>query len=247
MIAGIIHKGSGLGNQLHRYVAVRCLALDKGLDWGMQFPENFKGDFLELPMGLPVENIAHHFQEERVNHPNGTDIRPYDPKFLDIEDHTLIDGEFQDPKYFMHHIDEIREWMKCTPMGFSDDMCVINFRGGEYVGVPELFLTPDYWQAAIEEMLKVNPDMWFEVHTDDPVTARKFFPKFPILSNMQQNWRSIRYATYLILSNSSFAILPTLLNQNVKKVIAPKYWARRNVSDGYWALEQNKYDGWDYI
>ena len=46
MIAGIFHKGSGLGNQLHRYVMTRCLSLDKGMEFGMVNPELFKGDGL---------------------------------------------------------------------------------------------------------------------------------------------------------------------------------------------------------
>ena len=29
--------------------------------------------------------------------------------------------------------------------------------------------------------------------------------------------------------------------------MAPKYWARHNVSDGYWASEQNIYTGWKYM
>ena len=43
MIAGIIHNGSGLGNQLHRYIMTRVLAMDKNLDWGFIGKENFKG------------------------------------------------------------------------------------------------------------------------------------------------------------------------------------------------------------
>ncbi|MDE6220452.1 MAG: glycosyl transferase, partial [Lachnospiraceae bacterium] len=30
-------------------------------------------------------------------------------------------------------------------------------------------------------------------------------------------------------------------------VIAPKYWARHNVSDGYWASEQNIYSDFIYL
>lgn len=30
-------------------------------------------------------------------------------------------------------------------------------------------------------------------------------------------------------------------------MIAPKYWARHNVSNGYWASEQNIYTGFEYL
>lgn len=246
MIAGIFHKGSGLGNQLFRYVFTRTLALDKGVMWGMNNPELFKGSqFMSIDMGLPVRGIEFEYQEKRLNHPNGDDIRTYDwENILHIKNNTVVDGEFQGEDYFNHRINEVREWLKVEPLDMPDDLCVIGFRGGEYVGLPQLFLTKDYWDDAIKMMREINPHMRFEVHTDDPRTASTFFD-FPIIHDIGINWRSVRYAKYLIIANSSFYILPTLLNQDVKKVIAPKFWARRNL--GFWALPYNEYKGWQYI
>lgn len=254
MISGIFHQGSGLGNQLFRYLAVRCLALDKGYEWGMMNPENFKGHFFkDFDFGKPINDpFDNSFIEERVNNPQGIDIRPYDKRIKDIKDNTLIDGEFQDPKYFMHHIDEIREWLKCEPQTFNipfvgqEDICVLNIRGGEYCGVDDLFLKKDYWEKAMENMRKIRPNMRFGIVTDDIALAQSTFPNFPIKHEIQYDWACINNAQYLILSNSSFAILPALLNKNAKMIIAPKYWARHNVSDGYWALEQNKYPQFTY-
>lgn len=244
MIAGHFHKGSGIGNQLHRYVMTRVLALDKGFDFGM-YGEHKMKDFMSLDIGKPVEGIMSHFFEKRIDNEQGVDIRTYDWSIREVEDNTAIDGEFQGEDYFMHRVNEIREWLKVTPLEIAEDVCVINFRGGEYVGVKDLFLGRDYWEFAISMMREINPNMLFEVHTDDPTTASQFFPNFHIISDAGINWRSIRYAKYLILSNSSFAILPTLLNEHKKKVIAPKYWARHNL--GFWALPYNEYKGWHYI
>ena len=36
-------------------------------------------------------------------------------------------------------------------------------------------------------------------------------------------------------------------SDTVQYILAPKYWARHNVSDGYWASEQNIYEGWHYM
>ena len=47
------------------------------------------------------------------------------------------------------------------------------------------------------------------------------------------------------LISSMVAIAMT--NPNVKKIIAPKYWARHNVSDGYWSSPQNIYGGFLYM
>ena len=246
MISGIFHVGSGIGNQLARYVMTRVLALDKGLEFGMKNPELFKGQsFMNLDMGKEYKGHDHEYVEKRVNNEQGVDIRDYDWEgLLTIKDNTLIDGEFQGYKYYIHHLDKIREWLKVEPLDMPDDVCVINFRGGEYVGVKDLFLPKEYWDLAISKMKLINPDMVFEVHTDDIETARQFFPDYKIIRDIAINWRSIRYAKYLILSNSSFAILPALLGDAVT-IYAPLYWAGRNV--GYWKMRQNEYNRFIHI
>lgn len=244
MIAGFIHQGSGVGNQLFRYITTRIVALDNRLDFGFYGAENNKmSSFMQLDFGKQPEGILRHFEEKKVVE-NGIDIRGYDPEINFIQDNTSIDGEFQDERYWKHRLPEIKEWLKTEELKIDDDVCVIGFRGGEYVGVYELFLTKDYWDDAIKLMKEINPNMRFEVHTDDPETARKFFD-YPIIHDVGINWRSFRYAKYAIIANSSFYILPCLLNDRLEKVIAPRYWARRNI--GVWALPQNYYSKFHYI
>jgi len=246
MITGIFHQGSGIGNQLARYVMTRVLALDKGLEFGMKNPELFKGQsFMNLDMGKEYNGHDYEYVEKRINNEQGVDIRDYDWEgLLTIKDNTLIDGEFQGYKYYIHHLDKIKEWLKVEPLDMPDDVCVINFRGGEYVGVKDLFLPKEYWDLAISKMKIINPDMVFEVHTDDMETAIQFFPDYKIIRDIAINWRSIRYAKYLILSNSSFAILPALLGDAVT-IYAPLHWAGRNV--GYWKMRQNEYNRFIHI
>lgn len=249
MIAGIFHKGSGLGNQLFRYIFVRSLAKDKGLEFGMINPENFKGlSFLDIDNGKKVNGLIHTYTEPKINYiDNKTDVRNYDFEGISkIQDNTLIDGEFQGEKYFIHRKNEIREWLKIKKINLPDNLCIINFRGGEYVGGQELFLAKKYWENAILNMQKINPNIQFRVVTDDVKIAKKFFPNYEISHNIANDYSSIQYANYLILSNSSFALIPAWLNQNVKMVIAPKYWARHNVSDGYWSCRYNIINGWMY-
>lgn len=250
MISGIFHKGSGLGNQLHRYVATRVLALDKGYEWGMINAEDFKGkSFMNIDVSkeVPMMNGMSDWYEKKVVE-NGVDIRGYDPEFNFVEDNTIIDGEFQDSRYFEHRLKEIDHWLKVKPLTFidgesSDDLCVIGFRGGEFSIFPDLFLPKEYWEQGIKMMLGFNPQMQFEVHTDDEALAKEFFPNYKVLHSIDINWRSTRYAKYAIIANSSFYILPRLLNGGV--TIAPKYWARRNIK--VWALPQNYYKQFLYI
>lgn len=264
MIIGLFHPGSGVGNQLFRYIAVKTLALDKGYEFGMVGVP--KCDFLQLepvkdieakviyPDGRVIVPSMPLWEEKKIIE-NGLDIRSYDPEINFVVDNTVVDGEFQDIKYWGHRLNEIDEWLKVEPMEMPNNKCIINFRGGEYALFNDLFLPWTYWEEAIRIMRNEDPSMDFEVHTDDTVLARKFFPMFDVIenpvlghsrnSNMGYNWRALRHAKYMILSNSSFAILPALLNENAKKIIAPRYWARHNTKQ--WVLPANYYKKFTYI
>lgn len=248
MIIGQFFQGSGLGNQLHRYIMTRVLAMDKGYEWGILNPGNFKGhSFLDLDMGYPLDDTVQYnsYTEKRVDNTEGVDIRDYDwAGIKNVKDNTIIDGEFQGEKYYEHHRDLINRWLTVEPVDLGENVCIINFRGGEYQYFPDLFLTQKYWNDAIERMVALNQNMVFKVVTDDTALAQVFFPYYEIQHEIGKDWRSIRYAKYLILSNSSFAILPAWLNQEAY-VIAPWGWARHN--KGFWALKQNKYKAWHYL
>lgn len=251
MIVGRFHEGSGLGNQLHRYVATRVRASDLGVDWGMVYnidgsgkEPGFKGDsFMEIGWDPSRFFIGYSVWEEKKIVENGVDIRSFDPEFDFVEDNTVIDGEFQDERYWAHHESDLDDWLKVERLDVPSDLCVIGFRGGEFAVYPDLFLTKDYWDEAIKKMKDINPRMKFEVHTDDPVLAQQFFPEYKVIQNIGINWRSMRYATYAIVANSSFFILPRWMSKGM--TIAPRYWGRRNTK--VWSLPQNYYSRFLYI
>lgn len=259
MIAGIFHSGSGLGNQLHRYVATRVLALDKGYEFSMVAPENFKGgSFMNLDMGnkeyigyvtempagkvIPQPFITQNLSSWEEKTPY------YNPEINFIEDNTIIDGEFQDERYFEHRVDEIHDWLSAEEIEVPRDVCVIGFRGGEFYTVPELGLPKSYYDEGIAKIREINPNMKFEVHTDDPELAKQFFPDYPIIHDIGINWRSMRYAQYAIVANSSFYILPRLLAhyRGAKATtISPRYWDRYNIKK--WERPYNYYKKFTYI
>ena len=252
MIAGIFHQGSGLGNQLHRYVATRVRAADLGVDWKMSYQEDgsgkdpgFKGkSFMRIGDWQLIEfmSVDKGWNEKKIVE-NGVDVRSFDPEFDFVEDNTLIDGEFQDERYWAHHESDLDDWLKVDRLEVPTDLCVIGFRGGEFAVYPDLFLTRDYWDEAIKKMKDINQRMKFEVHTDDPVLAQQFFPDYKVIQNIGINWRSMRYATYAIVANSSFFILPRWMSKGM--TIAPRYWGRRNTKT--WSLPQNYYSRFLYI
>lgn len=270
MIVTELYDGQGFGNQLWAYVFTRVLALDKNVDFGIQNPQRFKGsDFMHLDMGLPVnggsgpeggpptelpEGIKFYYSERAIRHPeNDVDIRTVDPGFQDVVDNTKIEGVFQAEDYILHRKEEIRIWLNFRPkeldLDFTDpNICVINFRGGEYARNAKIFLRRRYWCDAIAEVRRANPNVRFVVITDDPSRAQKFFPRFEIRHyGIHGDYQAINSARYLILSNSSFAFFPAWLNPNVQLCIAPKYWSAHNDSDGYWGCSYNVVKGWMYL
>lgn len=255
MIIGIIHKGSGIGDQLFSYIATRVRAADLGVDFGFVGKEYFKGSsFMSLDWGKDTETVSRGLEQNSgkvfiINEHKLYELNKpyYDPEFNFIPDGSAIDGYgAQDIRYFEHRLDEVREWLKVEPLDLDENACVINFRGGEYSAVSELFLPFEYWDKAMEKVADSSKFLIdFQVETDDIQLASEFFPDLPIRRDIGLNWRSIRYAKHLVISNSAFAILPALLNENVKEVIAPKYWAGRNV--GEWRRPCNFYRRFTYI
>lgn len=254
MIAGIFHEGSGLGDQLFRYITVRSLAERKGFDWGMKNVSNFKGDFFLSKQFSEMKEYRHEWNEKVVRDSSGTDIRSYDPEINFIEDNTLLDGSFEDDKYWRHKLKDINDWLQVEPLEVRNK-CIVGFRGGEYASNPELFLPLSYYEEAMRMVRIFNPMVVFEVHTDDPGLASKFFegmdvrivPNEPIShskhTNMGFNWRSARFAKYAIIPNSAFFILPRILSGGM--TIAPRYWARRNTKT--WARPACYYPEFIYI
>ena len=257
-IISLIHPGSGCGDQLFSYIATRSLAEQKGYAFSVVGKENFKGSsFIDLDWGEPTNlkyteefparkliiTEPHTLYEPKVNY--------YDPEFNFIEDGTVIDGcTLQDERYW--DIGNVQKWLNVKWLEIPPDVCVINFRGGEFTMFPDLFLTQDYWDEAIGQMLRVNPNMKFEIHTDDPESARgmfwsrEFHPD--VIHDISINWRSLRHAKYAILSNSAFGIIPRLLKQHEDQnaiTISPRYHARRNTKE--WSMPSNFYESFLYL
>lgn len=272
MISTEIFYGQGLGNQLACYTTTRCLALNRGVDFGIHDPNGCLGDkryngkglyFMDLDLGMhvDVEKIQHFYNEKEyryftdICYPDmheGCWVNITDEKLLNIEDNTHIAGIMQGPDYFYNHISEIKNWLKVKPeydiKDFSaDDICVINVRANLD---PWIYLPRQYWFNAINHMLQINPNMRFVVITEDVNSTRQLLPE--LYDNIfdfgiGEDYSIIKNAKYLIASNSSFSIFPSLTSDTLKFIIAPKYMLRHNVSDGYWCQGYNIYPTYTYM
>jgi hypothetical protein len=267
MIVTELYNGQGLGNQLWSYVVTRTIALDKGFEFGIMSPDKFKGkSFLDLDFGKEVkggrgpeggppkslpESISHYFIEKDTWYEKyRCDIRDYDSELLKIKDGTKIEGYFQSEKFINHRKKEIRSWLKVKAefdcYEFSkDDICILNIRGGEYKWNQELILQKKYWTDAVANMLQINKNLSFVIITDDVKYTQALLPQYPSYHfDIGKDYSIVKNAKYLILANSSFSFFPAWTSETIKHVIAPKYWARHNISDGFWACAFNLYRGW---
>lgn len=265
IIATELLKGQGLGNQLFCYVTTRALAYDKGYDFAILGRELLDGlSFMELDCGLDLEKDdfqeIYHEREDRIYLGNsrhdlehGCYITGADARLSALDQTTLLYGNMQDESYFGKYKKEIKTWLRVKPaydcMAYSrENLCIINIRGGEYTSNPELFLRRRYWLDAMAVMRQQRADMQFMVVTDDLAAAKRILPEVEAYHfDLAGDYTAVKNAHYLILSNSTFAFFPAFTSDTVKFIIAPKYWARHNVSDGYWASEQNIYSDFHYL
>lgn len=274
MIGTKFIKGQGLGNQLFVYITARALAAEKGAEFGTAaqelFAMNIHNDrgmyFMDVDLGTNItpemEEGMHRYDEKetRLFLPNskhdlqhGAYVAGADEGLKDIEDDTLIYGNLQDESYFAKYREDMKQWLKVKDEYDSheytrDNLCIINMRGGEYTGSPELYIGRKYFENAMKAMKELRSDMEFMIITDDPDAANRLFPDIEAHHfDVGKDYVTIKNAKYLILSNSSFAVLSAFTSDELKFAIAPKYWARFNVSDGYWASEQNIYSIFHYM
>ncbi len=268
MIGTELIEGYGLGNQLFFYIVTRSLDMDRGVDYGFvnqgqigNVYHSKKGMyFMDIDMGKEIfryemKNFKiYHEQDDRLymgnskhDMANGCYISGADKGLMSVEDNTIVYGNMQDQSYFEKYRDQIRDWLKVRPEFESneytaDDLCIISFRGGEYTDHPELYLDRQYYLNAIKNMKKINKDMRFMVVTEDEESAKKVLPEFECHHfDMAKDYVTLKNARYLIMCNTSFALMPVMSSTELKYAIAPKYWARHNISDGFWSSEQNIY------
>lgn len=204
---------------------------------------------LNVYEGIPNE----YYDTKKTYFYNGEEhcINMYDSNVFNIQDNTMIHLISQSEDYLIDRKNDIYNWFKVKDeyrnqyeqkiselnINLDDNTCVINFRGGEYRGIPNLICRREYWQDSINHMLSINPEMKFIIITDDNECAKHFIGDYPCYhSEIGFDFYVINQAKYNILSNSSFGWWAAWLNDKSKLIIAPKYWSKHNISNGFWGL-----------
>lgn len=229
--------------------------------------------FMDVDFGNPVEGEITNFHEKWTHYLHNGDyvnITRLDERVYSIPDNTRLIGDngafggiYQSEDYFIDIKEDVISWFKIKPEKSSeydskleelnivldDNLCVINFRGGEYKGIPNVLLRREYWKDSINHMLSLNQNMKFILITDDPECAKSFMP-FDIPTyhlDIGFDFYVVNQAKWVILSNSTFGWWAAWLNSKVNKILAPKYWARHNISDGYWSVGDSYTKSFTYV
>ena len=215
-----------------------------------------KQDFSGVNKDFHEHWTNYNFNGENVN------ITMLDPRVWEITDNTRMigyngafGGLYQTERYFEGIENEVMDWFKIKPdysnqyenklkeMGITldDNTCVINFRGGEYRGIPKVLCRKEYWRDSVNHMLSLNPNMKFVVISDDPQFASLFMPfDIPVYHvDIGFDFYVVNKSKWTIISNSTFGWWAAWLNTTSNKIIAPKYFAAHNFSDGFWGLGES--------
>ena len=250
-----------------QYAVCRVIAERLGYEWGINpspshdyFGGQSQMTFMDVDFGKPVEYIRIEFHEtwKTLKHVDDVNITMLNDSLYEIKDNTIMlgangakGGIYQSEDYLLSRKKDVIEWFKIKEdyktiyekkleeigVVLDENLCVINFRGGEYRGIPNVLLRKEYWRDSINHILSINPNMKFLLVTDDVPCANSFMP-FPIQAihvDVGFDFYAVNQAKWLIISNSTFGWWAAWLNTKANKIIAPRYWARHNVSDGYWA------------
>lgn len=229
--------------------------------------------FMNVDFGKePVGNFEEFHEKWTVHNHNGdiVNITMLDERVYSISDNTKLIGHngayggiYQSEDYLINRKDDIKKWFslkqeysdqyerKLKDMGIliDENLCVINFRGGEYRSIPKVLCRREYWRDSINHMLSINPNMKFLVITDDPEYSERFMP-FPIPTHhidIGFDFYVVNQAKWVILSNSTFGWWAAWLNDKANKILAPKYFGGHNLSDGYWCVGESYTRSFYYV
>ncbi len=272
MLVNILQRGQGLGNQLWSIFSLQRFSRDLETDFAILGLNHLKcKQFKNLKLATVATftkketELMNVVREKQVLHPETLeDITPYNPSFVhDLSPNAMVGGYFQSEMYLppKHEIYE-----QLYTAGDTFRGCTISIRGGEYKGLSKVFLGQKYFIEAIEKVRKIyGRGFPLRIVTDDLKLASTWFPDIPAFSSggvlrlpglpylhpdsrrVLSDFQMIQKSEVKIIPNSSFAWWAAYSGDPNHFVIAPKYWAAHNLSDGYWSQGDILTSGWNWL
>lgn len=228
-----------------------------------------RGYIFKLPNG-----IKNYYSEKRellgsTLYDMSDDISRTDSQLLTLPSYTKFDGNCQSTKYLNGYKEDILKWISVKDEYIKkyktdSNICIIHLRFGDFTK-SKAFLPIEYYKNAMEHIKTINKDVIFQCVTDQKDRAEELLPGVKIIGSalldaLDTNKANHHHggpigidfcllmnAYYLIIPNSSFSWWAAYLNTNKKIVIAPKYWARFNIADGFWSPSDIITDEFTYL
>jgi hypothetical protein len=238
----------------------------------LDFGEPINTDLSDIPVSRVPSGFDQYYVEKKIMHPvYNCDISPFDLNLYNVPDGTFIDGNMQSEKYLMDNRDTILDWFNVVSPVY--DGCTIHFRGTEYRGLKDVLVPVEYYKNAIAYLQDKFGELNFRVVTDDFALAKQYFPSFPIIGRNRisnfielksqpfkaklkmgpnqaaigRDFGMLQNSKYLVIPNSSFSWWAAWTNRLAKEVVAPKYWARHNISNGFWSTGDILTQNWTWL
>ncbi len=196
------------------------------------------------------------------------DISRTDTHLLNLSPSTKFDGNCQSTKYLEGHRADILKWISIkdeyTTYQPAPNVCVIHLRCGDFMQ-SKAFLPIAYYKNAIAYIQSLDQQVVFQCVTDQKAMAETLLPGVEIIGSALAatpdahkaghhhggpigiDFSLLTHAQYLIIPNSSFSWWAAYLNTDKKIVVAPKYWGRFNIADGFWSPSDIITDGFTYM
>ena len=159
------------------------------------------------------------------------DLKKYNQFVGYWQDIDLIINNKDFIKTKLSQIDVFKEAIKFTPEKSST---ALHIRRGDYVSMEEN-LNLEYYEEAIVKAKKEIENFFYDIYTDDKnwvlenevfSTARKIYHSSSIEDTINAFSNILKYENYII-SNSTFSLIPAILNENKNnKIFVPEPWFR---------------------
>ena len=224
----------------------------------------------EGPCNILPNGIKNYYAEKKEIHSElNLDISRTDYKLFDVPNETKIDGNLQSTKYLKNKREDILKWFKINHFKnydfLDENSCIIHLRCGDFYGQKDVFLPESYYRNAMSIIKKENEKVKFYCVTDQPNIARRVFSDIEVIGSsidgvednlmashhfggsISTDFSIMSRVKYLIIPNSSFSWWAAYLNTESKMIIAPKYWSRFNISNGYWSTSDMIADEFLYL
>lgn len=269
----------GLGNQMFQYAAGHALAQHLGVPLLLDrvfldrrgpdvtwTPRSFELDVFKVPIAFASAAQVTHARKELddAGHRRLKRLLPFlfrdrcflersklfDPSFFSTKAPIYIEGYWQNERYFLRHMDELRQQLfvpkgpvSATNSALLNDIgsgvsASIHIRRGDYVSLPEAsryhgVCSIDYYERNARWLVEERGVERFFVFSDDAdwveANIHLPYPTTHVTHNQGANshWDLflMKHCVHHIIANSSFSWWGAWLNPRADKtVIAPANW-----------------------